>query len=249
MKMTRSFFLVFLFSITSSNASWLPLPHEMQRLCARAESPIFIPLPETIRAPHPDPLFHAIELGGGAKDIAFFLGEHNPDTFIVHGMTPMIVAALTDNWAAAKDLLDRGADVNFLRDPDVILTPIEAAFINSNYAFACKLIEHSARFPTSKEEKDSFFSSALLVFYKAREPDGAVFVEYLLNNGFDPNDKGSPLETPLMGAVSLSNIPMIKVLLKHGARLDIVKHGDRTVWGVALRKNNKQVLRLLEEAQ
>jgi ankyrin repeat protein len=155
-------------------------------------------------------------------------------------------AALSGNWPAAKALIESGADVN-LKKPEMVTTALESTLLSSKYSFACKLIKKGAKFPTSKEERNSFFEYAQISTFAPYE-EAAVFVDYLLNNGFSPEDGGSPLETSLMGAVSLNNIPVIKVLLKHGARLDIVKRNGLTVWDVARRKNNPEVFRILREA-
>lgn len=249
MKKILLFFLssLFLTSCWAINAK--PLSKDMQRLCKNADVSKFIPLSESLAAPHSDPLFHSIEMGGAASEITSLLRGRKPDQIVVDGMTPLVVAAVTNNWPAAKALIDLGANINFTQEPDVPLTPLEAALSNSNYSFACKLLENNAVLPISKSARDSLFSTALLAYNKNREKEGAVFVEYLLFNGFDPNDKGSTRETPLMGAVAVNNTPLTTVLLKNGARLDIVKDGDRTVWGVATKNNNPHILRLLKDAQ
>ncbi len=232
-------------------ASWAyakPMPQDMQALCSRANTARFSPLPATIESPSSDPLFHAIETGKGYKAVKSLLLNRHPDTIILYRMTPLLAAAGLGNWPAAQALIDSGADVNLIA-PDVDdLSPLKAALSWSQYLMACKLIEYNATLPTSKADKDRLFRWA-----QVSTPDlhheAAIFVDYLLMNGFDPNDQGNPRETPLMGAVSLSNIPLIKVLLKHGARLDAVTKDGRTVWTVAYKKNNPQVIKLLKQAQ
>ena len=240
--------LCFLWSPFRSIAA-TPLSADMRMLCKKADSSVFVPQAESLIAPQNDPLLHSIEMGGKASEITSLLNGRHPDSIVVNGATPLLIAAVTNNWPAAKALISLGADINFTQAPDITLTPLEAAASNSNYAFACKLIENNAKLPSPKEGKNSFFSSALLTLRKDRERDGAIFVEHLLKNGFDPNDRGSPRETPLMRAVATNNVPLTRILLRNGARLDPVKNGDRTVWGVAIEKNNPHILRLLKNAQ
>lgn len=234
----------------SSNAA-IALPGAMQTLCKKAETDAFKPLPASLRSPNPDSLFQAIERGAKGTLVKRLLDGRHPDSIVSQDMTPMQFAALTGNWPAAQALLDAGADVGHMHKSKFdgsSTTPLDIALITNQFAFACKLIEFGAKLPEKQEDKNNLFSAALVMEPKAFSR-GAIFVDFLLQQGFDVNEFGSSLETPLMGSVALNNVPTIKVLLKHGARLDIVKSGDRTVWGVAYEKNNPQVLKLLEEAQ
>lgn len=240
-------FACIIFGLLASLTNAQVMPPDMRILCDKATASGFTPLPESINAPHFDPLFNAIEMGGDNQAVKILLKNRNPDKIIINGMTPLVAAAYVGNWPAAEALIESGADVNF-KGPDVLETPLMAALFKSKYSLACKLIENKASLPTEKADRDSLLREA-----KVSTPDlyddAAVFVNFLLENGFDANDQGSKTETPLMGAVSLSNIPVINVLLKHGARLDIVKKNGLTVWDVARKKNNPEVLKILNDAQ
>jgi ankyrin repeat protein len=220
---------------------------EMLALCKKADTTPFSIDPASITNPHPNPLYQAIGMGANGEKVKALLAGRHPDEIIVPpGITPLMYAALAANWTAAKALIESGADVN-LKKPEMVTTALESTFFADKYSFACKLIQHGAKLPTSKEERDDFFKYAQISTV-APDQEAAIFVDHLLSNGFNANDGGSPLETSLMGAVSLNNIPVIKVLLKHGARLDIVKRNGLTVWDVARRKNNPEVLKILREA-
>lgn len=220
----------------------------MQRLCLVADKRPFTPLVESIRSPQTDPLFNGIELGGDFQHPKKLLGDRKPDSIIIGGLTPLMVAAHVGNWKSAKALLSVGADVNFIKPPEVLASPLYTAVSNSKFPTACQLVQSGAKLYRSHSDKFEMMRAALSM-NPSDAAEGSVFIDYLLRNGFDANDMGSENQTPLMSAVSLHNIPTIKVLLKHGARLDIVKKGDRTVWGIAYEKNNKQVLKLLDAAQ
>lgn len=240
-------FVCTIFGLLASLANAQVMPPDMRFLCGKATASAFVPLPESIRAPHFDPLFNAIEMGEGHQAIKTLLKSRNPDKIVIDGLTPLLAAAYVGNWPAAEALIESGADVNF-KGPDVLETPLVAALFRSKYSMACKLIEKKASLPTEKADRDSLIAEAR-VSTPDLHSDAAVFVNFLLENGFDANDQGSKTQTPLMGAVSLSNIPLIKVLLKHGARLDTVKKNGLTVWDVARKKNNPEVLKILNDAQ
>jgi hypothetical protein len=186
-------------------------------------------------------------MGANGDKVKSLLAGRHPDEIISPaGLTPLAFAVSAGNWEATKTLINIGADVNLYKE-GMLLTALKSSVLYSKYPFACKLIQSGAKLPESKPEKDSLFSYARISTFAPHEEAG-IFVDYLLSNGFDANDGGSPSQTPLMGAVSLNNIPVIKVLLKHGARLDIVKRNGLTVWDVARRKNNPEVLKILREA-
>jgi ankyrin repeat protein len=223
------------------------MPAEMQALCKRAETEPFVPAAASIERPHPNPLYQAIGMGAKGDTVKSLLAGRHPDEIVVPpGVTPLMYAAVVGNWSAAKALIEIGANMD-LQISDISPTVLESGLLRSHYSLACKLIESGIKLPTSKKDKGNLLSEASLSTFSPHE-EAAVFVNYLLSNGFDANDLGSPLETPLMGAVSLNNIPVIKVLLKHGARLEIAKRNGLTVWDVARRKNNPEVLKILREA-
>ncbi|CAN7398830.1 ankyrin repeat domain-containing protein [Acidovorax sp. Leaf78] len=245
-KLVYLFFCLF-FSLNFSSYAKEFSP-EMKSLCKAAETTPFVPLPTSTASPNPHPLYHAIEMGADASTIASILSGNDPDKIVVPpGITPLIAASAVGNWPAAKFLIDIGSNIN-IRRADISITPLEAALITSKYSIACKLIQNHAKFPTSKTDRNRIFSTAQLSTFSPQE-DAAIFVEYMIENGFDVNSMGNPLATPLMGAVSLSNIPVIKVLLKHGARLDISKKNGLTVWDMAKKKNNPEVIELLTAAK
>ena len=239
-----AFILVVFFSSQANAQSMSP---EMRELCARAETATFTPLPASLSSPHPDPLYRAIETGAGKNEVKALLGNRHPDSIVINQLTPLAAAALAGNWPAAQALIESGSDVNY-SGPLESVTPLMAALFTPNYKLACKLISNKAKLPSVRAEKVHLFSLARVSEPNAHA-DAAVFVEFLLTNGFDANDDGGKKETPLMGAVSLSNVPVIKVLLKYGARLDAVTKDGRTVWTVAEKKNNPEVLKILSDAQ
>ncbi|GKT25760.1 hypothetical protein [Acidovorax sp. SUPP3334] len=240
--------LICLFSFGEVLAFNGQLSPAMQRLCDEVHSTKFTPSPVSLVTPHPEKLFNLIEIGGSDAEIIAALGRRSPDKIVVDGVTPMLMAALTGNWSAASVLIDKGADVNYVAPPAITTTPLEISIFNRKFIFACKLIEKGAKIPLEKSGRNSLFRDALITLPPEME-QGAIVVDFFLENGFDPNDMGSPLETPLMRVVGVESVPAIRVLLSHGARLDIAKKNGLTVWDVARKKNNPDVLKILNEAQ
>jgi ankyrin repeat protein len=220
----------------------------MQQLCKKAEKEKFSPSPASLKSPHPEKLFNLIEMGGGYDEVSKEIGQRSPDKIISQGVTPMMMAALVGNWAAASALISKGADVNFKRPPEITTTPLELSIFSRKFIFACKLMENGAKIPRSKNDRQALLRDSLITLPSEME-DGAIFVDFLIENGLNANDMGSTLETPLMRAVGVGSIPAIQVLLSHGARLDITKHNGLTVWDVAKKKNNPEVVNLLMAAQ
>lgn len=225
-----------------------PLSVGMRKLCSQSDKKPFSPQLESILSPQTDSLYNSIEIGGGYEDTKRLLKNRKPDSIVINGITPMMLAALVGNWPAASALLESGANIDYSDPPAIELNPLAASLANSQFSMACKLIRSGALLPTASEDKKSFLRSTFSMKPESAG-DGAIFIDFLLSNGFDVNDYGSKRQTPLMGAVSLHNIPVIKVLLKHGARLDVAKENGLTVWDTAKEKNNKTVIKLLKDAQ
>ena len=241
----RLLFFGSLFFCLLGNIYSQPFSQDMKRTCAVSDQMDFVPLVESIRSPNKDPLLNGIELGSDFEETTKLLAGRHPDSILILEATPLIYASIAGNWQAAKALLSAGADINF--KASIEITPLEMAVTKSHFPMACNLIARGAKLPASNAEKNQLMRSTIAM--EPRDAEwGAIFIEYLISSGFDVNDVGSLRETPLMGAVALHNIPVIKVLLKHGARLDIVKQGGRSVWTVANEKNNLRVIKLLKEA-
>ena len=242
------FTLLWLFNNGAALALDLQWPPQMQQLCKKAQEEKFSPSPASLKSPHPEKLFNLIEMGGGYDEVAKEIGEKTPDKIILQGVTPMMMATLTGNWPAASALISKGADVNFKQPPEITTTPLELSIFSRKFIFACKLIENGAKIPRNKNDRQALLRDSLITLPSEME-DGAIFVDFLIRNGLNVNDMGSTLETPLMRAVGVGSIPAIQVLLSHGARLDIAKHNGLTVWDIAKKKNNPQVIDLLMAAQ
>lgn len=248
MRRCTAILLLCLFFVGPASAFSGQLPPKMQRLCDEAKNAKFTPSPVSISSPHPEKLFNLVEMGAGYNETIAALGRRQPDKIVIDGVTPMLMAALTGNWNAASALIDKGANINHVSPPIITTTPLEISIFNRKFIFACKLIERGADVPSEKSGRDSLFRDALVTLPEEME-QGAVIVDFFLDNGFDSNDMGSPLETPLMRAVGVGSVPAIRVLLSHGARLDIAKKDGLTVWDVARKKNNPEVLKILNDAQ
>jgi len=240
----RLLFFCSLFFCLLGNIYSQPFSQDMKRLCAVSDQMDFVPLVESIRSPNKDPLLNGIELGSDFEETTKLLAGRHPDSILILEATPFIYASIAGNWQAAKALLSAGADINF--KASIEITPLEMAVTKSHFPMACNLIARGAKLPASNAEKNQLMRSTIAM--EPRDAEwGAIFLEHLILNGFNVNEFGTENSNPLMGAVSLHNIPAIKVLLKHGARLDDITKDGRTVWTVAYKKNNPRVIKLLKE--
>jgi ankyrin repeat protein len=86
-------------------------------------------------------------------------------------------------------------------------------------------------------------------FWVAIKGDHVETVEFLLSMEMDINNFNSPMgDTPLAIAVQNKSIPMVKLLLRHGASIHIRDHWKPTVLSAAVSGGNMQIVKMLIEA-
>ena len=69
----------------------------------------------------------------------------------------------------------------------------------------------------------------------------------LLQNGHNPNVHHEDGRTPLHHAVRQSNEPMVNLLLEYGARPNITSNYWGSIWSIALKKRNPNIIKALKE--
>ncbi|MFO7276545.1 MAG: ankyrin repeat domain-containing protein [Pseudomonadota bacterium] len=164
------------------------------------------------------------------------------------GFTPLLYAARKGCAECAEILAQAGADVN-LTDPDGV-TPLLLATLNLNFDTAAVLIRHGAdvnkwdlwgRSPLYAAVDMNTLPTGGRADRPSRDRTTSLeLIEMLLEAGANPNlqlklfppyrslrdDRGADMmltvgTTPLIRAAKAGDIPAMKLLLEHGARVDI----------------------------
>ena len=128
-------------------------------------------------------------------------GEHYPEDY---DYTPLMIAALRNDYDMVKFLVEKGADVNAKTHSEYssVVTPL---LLSLDY-------EH----------------------IEFRYDENSFVAEYLINNGADINVKNNHGETPLMYASKLHNIKVVELLIQKGADINAFNNYGNTalIYGV-----------------
>ncbi|KAH9113207.1 hypothetical protein AeMF1_012562 [Aphanomyces euteiches] len=156
---------------------------------------------------------HFAALNGRRKVLGYIL-EHAPaclNSVDEDGRTPLLYAVKSNEFATAKILLDNRADVNIVENNGTSCLH-EAAATGS--VRACKLLaEHGANLEASTTN-----GTAL---HLAVSEGQAKTVECLLELGANVNAKNGHNITPLLLATLMHKPEIVRVLLGHGADMQI----------------------------
>jgi ankyrin repeat protein len=165
-------------------------------------------------------------------------------TFSKGGLTPLMFAAREGALAAARVLLDAGADAN-LADPDGI-SPLIVAIINGHYDTAALFIEEGVNLDAADTDGRTALYAAVDMHslgWTLNRPapptrdgryDSLDIVTKLLDKGAKPNsaltravrprkllvfgiDTLTAGATPVLRAATQMDLPVLRVLLDHGA--------------------------------
>jgi ankyrin repeat protein len=199
--------------------------------------------------------------------------EGRPKNLDSGGFTPLLYAARENCAACVKVLLDNKADIN-LPDPDGV-SPLLLAIMNTNWDLAKQLITAGA----DVNEWDMFGEAPLFTAIGLRnqvtsgkasidplnETKGIAIVRLLLERGansnmqlfFRPanvrgatNTRGS---TPLIRAVNNADMEVMKLLLEHGADVNLMMADRQTaimavLTGRAPEAQALEMIRILHDA-
>lgn len=186
------------------------------------------------------------------KALKHKLSEKNIEVVDENSLTPLFLAADLGNINAAKVLIEMGANVN--KSIQDIGTPFAFALISGKYAMACLLLNSGTKLPSTEPNMGALMALTILGIKPEKQADANVFLEYFVNNGFDPNVVVEPSSSPLMMAILFDLDETVKMLLGKGARMDLVVdgkspgHPKRTAWDLAKEKGNPVIMQLLREA-
>ena len=164
-------------------------------------------------------LLHLAIKSGNEKFAKTFLSNNNVNTYY-NGLTPILLAAMLDQYTIAKFLLDAGADVNLSDEHNK--TPLMAAVSNSNVELILLLL------PGNKTINNWHDSKLTCLHIACRKGDVDI-VKILLNHGADVNKSATVFDlkqkTPLISAFHgmMLSVPeqngreIVELLLKNGA--------------------------------
>jgi ankyrin repeat protein len=199
--------------------------------------------------------------------------EGRPKSLDSGGLTPLLYAARENCMSCVKVLLDNHADIN-LPDPDGV-SPLLVAIMNSNWDLAKQLILAGA----DVNQWDIFGEAPLFTAVGQRnqtsggkgsidplnETTGLAIVRMLLERGANPNMQlfFKPANvrgatnvrgtTPLIRAANNADLEVVKLLLEHGADVNL-NTADRqtavmaTITGRAPETQALEIIRVLHDA-
>jgi ankyrin repeat protein len=193
--------------------------------------------------------------------------EGRPKNLDTGGLTPLLYAARENCLACVKVLLDKGADIN-LPDPDGV-SPLQVAIMNANWDLAKQLIVAGA----DVNQWDMYGEAPLYTAIGLRtkldgghasidapnETDGMTITHMLLERHADSNMQlffrpagvnGKTLtrgSTPLIRAATNADLEVVKLLMEHGAdvNLEMADRQTPTMAVLSGRANEKQALELI----
>ena len=150
-------------------------------------------------------------------------------------------AVLVGDLQAARSAIDGGAAVNDI-DPVAGHSPLHTAVSpgGPRYRDMIELLIGKGARPDAVDPTTQLtpLAAALVVvergpFAQLERSQAASMVETLLNGGANPNQVLKAGESPLMLAVSMSNLPAVKVLLARGAKSNLADANRSTALHVA----------------
>ena len=166
----------------------------------------------------------------------------------VHG-TPLRAAVIQGHEGLVRTLINQGADVN-LRYEDESDSVLHLALRSRNNAIFKLLLEAGADMNIMSRYKQH-------VLILACEHGDTTSVELLLASGVDVSVSGTKLDyyqipyeeaTPLHAACANSHIPVVELLVDHGADIEKTNESSATPLIAAVRANDLSVIRLLLDA-
>ena len=192
----------------------------------------------------------------GASEVVKFLLSKGADFKVADasGVTPLMAAAAVNDTAAAKLLVDRGADVNAEAKVPHASTPLMAAAHNGNLEVTRLLLARKAAVnlksgPPGMVRNLPLQFSALTALHTASLSDNPEVVKALLDAGAQVNAVDIRGFTPLVWAVATDrpNLTIIKMLLDKGSDTTLRSKDGETVLDWARKFNHPRVMAELKE--
>ncbi|KAJ6783179.1 hypothetical protein PWT90_10047 [Aphanocladium album] len=152
----------------------------------------------------------------GALGILKLLLEHNADVAVAddEGLSPFLAAVQHNQIQAAMALLDGGSEVGNCTKDDIQSTALHLASRNGNTEMMKMLLDRGT-------DPSAVDANGWTPFAVAVNKNHVEAAKLLLANGVDVNAPDGQIKSPaLCEAARQGNIPMAKLLLKHGADME-----------------------------
>ncbi|KAI1131123.1 ankyrin repeat-containing domain protein [Nemania abortiva] len=143
---------------------------------------------------------------------------------------------------AAEYLVSQGARLDFCGTH--LNTPLHGA-ARSGIVKLARIIRRSGR--TNDINAEGSLGTPLTVAICSWAVHRIEMVQFLLNEGADPNVQGGEYDNPLGAAIFRGNVEIAKLLLEKGAKIDTVGNNYGTALIAAAQTNNKYMIELLLE--
>ena len=154
------------------------------------------------------------------------------------GQNWILVAAGTGNLEFAKELIQKGADVNKRQDN---FTPLFLALQKGYWDMATLLLQNGANF------EDEKYKQKIFPLHQASFHGHLELVKILLQKGFHVNAQHPQNFTPLHCAAQNGHLQVAKLLLQNGAHKICRNSNNDTPLDLAHRFDQPEMVKLLLE--
>ncbi|XP_030264677.1 ankyrin repeat and SOCS box protein 16 isoform X2 [Sparus aurata] len=166
---------------------------------------------------------HDACIGGHAVCVRLLLSHGaDPDLLAADGSAALHLCTSAQSFQCAELLLDGGAEVN-MRTKESRLTPLHVAARRGLEEHVELLLGHGADVLATNREGETPLNAACSGAERPSEAGRYLrVIQKLLAAGADPWTAGRKQHTPLHNACANCSSRIVKVLLQHGARADVV---------------------------
>ncbi|XP_067948488.1 receptor-interacting serine/threonine-protein kinase 4-like [Watersipora subatra] len=185
-------------------------------------------------------LLLAAEEGDVTSLVSLLESECSVNAFNAQGSTPLHLAVKKDN-IACFELLLKHPQIDLQSLDKWGRTPLHTAVIWQRLDLLKRLVEHE---PESVNVPDSDGKSLLHV---ASASGATEFVQYLLTTKIKKNSVDRRRWTPLVCAVAIQDVGMVRVLLEHGVGCNepLQHNACMSALRLAIEKHNLDIVKLL----
>ncbi|KAM8723153.1 ankyrin repeat and SOCS box protein 16 isoform 1-T2 [Acanthopagrus schlegelii] len=166
---------------------------------------------------------HDACVGGHAVCVRLLLSHGaDPDLLAADGSAALHLCTSAQSLQCAELLLDGGAEVN-VRTRESRITPLHVAARRGLEEHVELLLGHGADVLATNREGETPLNAACSGAERPSEAGRYLrVIQRLLAAGADPRTAGRKQHTPLHNACANCSSRIVKVLLQHGARADVV---------------------------
>ncbi|HLK60932.1 MAG TPA: ankyrin repeat domain-containing protein [Chthonomonadaceae bacterium] len=173
----------------------------------------------------------------------------------VPGYSPLLAAAYWDNTAVSTLLIEKGAKVNFNPADTDGNTPLLYAAEHSNEALIRLLVSRGADvntvFTWDFPGRKSWYETPLMAAQWTNVDDPAI-TDLLLSRGAKVNGPDTSQShrkwTPLIEAIRFGRSRSVRILLQHGADVNLATRDGDTALKIAMQAGDKQIVQMLKQA-